>query len=62
MAAAVAGANSSMLGRSSLLLLEEVLAAVGAAVPWGRQQQQGEDGGLTVAVLGHTFSAMKVQN
>ncbi|WIA12655.1 hypothetical protein OEZ85_006305 [Tetradesmus obliquus] len=62
MAAAVGRAGSCMLGRSSLLLLEEVLAAVGAAVPLERQQQQGEDGGLTVAALGHASSAMKVQN
>jgi hypothetical protein len=52
-----------MLGRSSLLLLEEVLATVGAAVPWGRQQQDGDDDdGFTVAGLGHACSAMKVQN
>jgi hypothetical protein len=51
-----------MLGRSSLVLLEEVLAAVGAAVPWGRRQQRDEDAELTVAALGHTCSAMKVQN
>ncbi|KAF6249355.1 hypothetical protein COO60DRAFT_1706531 [Scenedesmus sp. NREL 46B-D3] len=61
MSAAAAGANSSMLGRNSVLLLEEVLALVGAAVPWGRQQQD-DDGGLTLAALGHTCSTMKVQN
>lgn len=60
LAAAAAGCHAGVLCRNNRALLNEVLTAVGAAVPWSRQPVQSD--GLSVSTLGHTYSAMKVQN
>lgn len=59
-AAAAAGCHASVLCRNNMALLDELLAAVGAAVPWNRQPVHLD--GMSVPNLGHTCSIMKVQN